>query len=154
MDFSQQPPPWPPDPPEAAIPTGGRKRKALVFASLEEILGKLVGTYAADLRSKGWRKFVRDARGRSHITPTATRLHHKAARLLGHLGTRVASVTMKTARWSRARRDHAVDRGPHKASHGEREFVCDEMLDFSRQDYWVVLPSSTVATCHTYASRH
>jgi hypothetical protein len=30
--------------------------------------------------------------------------------------------------------------GPHKSLHGEREFVSEEMLDFCRQGYWVVLP--------------
>ena len=36
--------------------------------------------------------------------------------------------------------DTALERGPHKSSHGEREFVASEMLDFCGQGYRLVLP--------------
>lgn len=123
----------------------GTKRKALEVANAEEMLGKLAWDYAADLDLKGWRTLVTEARGPSNITATARHLPHKAARLLNHLGTRGASVTTRTQPWSREQRDQAMARGPHKSSHGEREFVSKEMLDFCRQGYWVVLPYSAVA---------
>ena len=47
---------------------------------------------------------------------------------------------MRGAPWSRERCDAAVARGPHQSSHGEREFVAAEMLDFVQQGYWMVLP--------------
>ncbi|KAI2489281.1 hypothetical protein MHU86_25315 [Fragilaria crotonensis] len=75
----------------------------------------------------------------------AKKLHHRAARLLGHLGARGASVTMTSAPWSAQRNVQAMQRGAHKSSHGEREFVCTEMLDFCRQGYWIVLPYDAVA---------
>ena len=109
------------------------------------MLGKLAMDYVAVLHSKGWRRLVTEARGPSNITATAKHLPHKAARLLGHLGTRGASVPTSTPPWSKERREQAMARGPHKSSHGEREFVCEDLLDFCRQGYWVVLPYSEVA---------
>ena len=52
---------------------------------------------------------------------------------------------MSTAPWDEARRRHAIVRGPHKSSHGERQFVCAEMLNFCTQEYWIVLPYNDVA---------
>lgn len=37
-------------------------------------------------------------------------------------------------------------RGPHKSSEGERRFVCEEMLDFCMQGYWIVVPYATART--------
>ena len=109
------------------------------------MLGKFAEECALQLRKKGWRRLVTDARGRSNIAPTAKALPHKAARLLGHLGARGASVTMTTLPWSSERRAQALARGPHKSSQGEREFVSEQMLDFCRQGYWLVLPYAEVA---------
>ncbi|KAI2503277.1 adenylate kinase [Fragilaria crotonensis] len=75
----------------------------------------------------------------------ANHIPHKAARLLGHLGKRGVGVTMHTPPWSVERKNRALTRGPHKSSHGEREFVSAEMIDFCRQGYWVVLPQDVVS---------
>ena len=147
-DFSQRPPPWPPDPPPAAITAGAdrsppsKKRRVADISDAERLLGKLAETYALQLQTQGWDRMVRAARGRSNIAPSAKRLAHKAARLLNHLGLRGASVMMTAAPWSRAQKDHAMLRGPHQTSHGERAFVSEEMMDFCNQGYRVVLPSS------------
>ena len=79
-------------------------------------------------------------RGESNITAGVGGLPHRAARLLHHLGARGASVPMSTAPWTRSQCDDAMQRGPHQSSHGEREFVAEEMLDFCKQGYWLVLP--------------
>ena len=52
---------------------------------------------------------------------------------------------MTTPPWTAERKEQAVLRGPHQSSHGEREFVCNEMIDFCQQGYWVVLPYDAVA---------
>jgi hypothetical protein len=52
---------------------------------------------------------------------------------------------MTTSPWSSERRTQALARGPHKSSQREREFVSEEMLDFCRQGYWLVLPYAEVA---------
>lgn len=150
MDHSPQPPPWPPDGcgPDPTKGTAGRssraKRKAVEISEAELTLGKLASHYALMLRDKGWRAFVSDVRGPPNISTTVQHLPHKAARLLRHLGTRGASVTVHTPPWPSERKHQALNRGPHKSSHGEREFVNAEMLDFCRQGYWVVLPQDVV----------
>jgi hypothetical protein len=87
---------------------------------------------------------VMEARGRSHITPAVRALPHRAARLLEHLRVRGAAVPVTSAPWDPQRLGAAVERGPHKSSHGERQFVCEDMLDFIRQGYWIVLPYDVV----------
>ena len=52
---------------------------------------------------------------------------------------------MTTPPWTRERKDRAYQRGPHQSSRGESEFVCEEMLDFIQQGYWIVLPFDVVA---------
>lgn len=96
-------------------------------------------------QSKCWRQLVTKARGYSNISPSAKQVPHKAARLLGHLGSRGASVTMHTPPWSSERKAQAFNRGSHKSSHGEREFVSEKMMNFCRQGYWLVLPQDVVS---------
>ncbi len=151
LDHSPRPPSWPPDPPVRAQDTTRlrgilpKKRKAAEFTDAERTLGKLATWFAHELKAKGWRRLVTEARGHSYISPSAKRVAHKAARLLGHLGLRGASVTMHTPPWTAERRMEALRRGPHKSSQGEREFVSEEMADFCRQGYWLVLPQDVVA---------
>ncbi|KAI2499906.1 hypothetical protein MHU86_14576 [Fragilaria crotonensis] len=129
----------------AVVATTGHKRKAATISTAEHTLGKFASEYAAELKLKGWRRFVSEARGTSNINARAKHVPHNAARLLGHLEKRGASVIMTTEPWSPERRDRAVRRGSHKSSHGEIAFVSEEMVNFCRQGYWVVLPYSEVA---------
>ena len=73
---------------------------------------------------------IREARGASHMTDTVGSLDHKASRLLQHLWRRGAAVPLLTRPWTAAQWDEAIDRGPHQSAHGEREFVCQEMMEF------------------------
>ena len=94
------------------------------------------------LAAKGWVRLVAEQRGTSNITATVRELRHKAARLLDHLRQR---VLLSTKPWSRERQQQAVIRGPHPSSQSEREFVHQEIYDFCRQGYWIVLPYSVVS---------
>jgi hypothetical protein len=51
---------------------------------------------------------------------------------------------MSTGPWSARDKAQAAARGSHKSSHGEREFVATEILDFVQQGYWLVLPYDVV----------
>ena len=51
---------------------------------------------------------------------------------------------MSTAPWGLARCDDAMQCGPHKSAHEEREFVFKEIRDFCAQGYWAVLPYTAV----------
>ena len=110
----------------------------------ETEIGKLARHYACSVRRDGWHRFVTHARGASNLTANVGDLPHKAARLLKHLRLRGAGVLTSTDPWTLAKRDAAVKRGAHKSAQLDREFVLEEMLDFCRQGYWVVLPYSLV----------
>lgn len=116
------------------------KRAAATVSEAEKALGKLAHRLATRLKTCGWQRLVTDIRGRSNIAGGVGGLPHRAARLLQHLGKRGASVPTSTAPWSRTKCDAAIQRGSHRSSHGEREFVAEEMLDFCKQGYWLVLP--------------
>jgi hypothetical protein len=146
-DHSDRASPWPPDPPGA---DSRRKRtaeeiSATELSDAEKLLGKLAQRFTARVRDRGWRRTVSEERGKSNITSTVTTVPHKAAWLVGHLARRGASIVMTTLPWDEARRQHAILWGPHKSSDGERKFVCDEMIDFCEQGYWMVLPYDAVA---------
>jgi hypothetical protein len=108
-------------------------------------LGKWAHGMQQQLAAKGWVRLVAEQRGTSNITATVRELRHKAARLLDHLRQRGAGVLLSTKPWSRERQQQAVIRGPHPSSQSEREFVHQEIYDFCRQGYWIVLPYSVVS---------
>ena len=146
-------PPWAPETlaPEENDRQRGRKRSAAQIerqsaaaSDAEQQLGKLALQFALKLKTDGWRRLVDQTRGKSNISDKVEHLSHRAARLLGHLKRRGASVTLANGPWSVEDNDDAIRRGPHKSSHGERAFVAEEMLDFCQQGYWLVLPYSVV----------
>ena len=59
---------------------------------------------------------------------------HKAARLLDYLRRNGAGVVMQTPPWT------AALRGSHKSARDHAEFMCEELLEFCAQGYWLVLP--------------
>jgi hypothetical protein len=125
---------------------GGQKRNVDQISDAENALGKLAWEFANRVRMQGWRRTIEETRGRSNIPDTVDRLPHRAARLLNHLGRRGANVPLRSRPWTRSECDKAVVRGSHQSSQGEREFVANEILDFVRQGYWVVLPADDAMT--------
>ena len=113
------------------------------MSEAEERLGKLASDYDNLLRRDGWTRTIEHCRGQSNVSDKVETLPHRAARLLQHLRKRGASVTLATPPWDAQQQHAAIARGPHKSSHGERSFVCEEILDFCRQGYWIVLPYHT-----------
>ncbi|KAI2492492.1 hypothetical protein MHU86_22072 [Fragilaria crotonensis] len=111
-----------------------RKRRADQISEAEAALGKLAVVTEKLFATHGWVRTVALARGKSDITPTVGQLSHRAARLLTHLKKRGATVPVHTPAWPIERRDGAVTRGAHRSSAGERQFVCEEMLDFVPKD--------------------
>jgi hypothetical protein len=108
------------------------------------VLGKCASEEAELIRRFGWEVVVSKARGESNVSRGVRQLPHKAARLLQHLRRRGAGVLTSTAPWTIQRLDAAVARGSHKSAHLDREFVLEEMMDFCRQGYWMVVPYAAV----------
>ena len=114
------------------------------MSEAEVSLGKLAMETGHRVRSSGWQQVVSELRGSSNISVGVHNLPHKASRLLDHLRRRGAAVPMTSPPWSIDEKGQAMARGPHQSSHGERDFVAREMLDFCRQGYWLVVPYSVV----------
>ena len=74
------------------------------------------------------------------MTASIQSIPHKAARVANYLRTLGALILTTTPPWTPMQCDTAIDRGPHQSSHGERQFVAEEMLDFCEQGYWRVVP--------------
>jgi len=121
-----------------------RKRTAERMSEAEALLGKLAVETGHMVQSSGWRQVVSELRGSSNISAGVHNLPHKASRLLDHLRRRGVAVPMTSPPWSVDEKGQAIARGPHQSSHGERDFVAREMLDFCRQGYWLVIPYSVV----------
>jgi hypothetical protein len=119
---------------------GAKRRRIDHLTDAEYSLGKLAVDLGARAQAIGWRRMCREVRGRSNFHPHVRSLRHQAARLLDHLRLRGAAVPLATSPWSDSRTAEAMHRGPHKSSHGEKQFVAEEMLDFFQQGYWVIVP--------------
>ena len=132
-------PPW-----EVTRASNDRKRDASQLSIAEQTLGKLAAATAETVRRCGWSNYVAQVRGKSNLSTNVGTVPHKAARLLDHLRKRGASVLTSPHPWTHQQCDAAMERGPHKSAYGEREFVCEEILDFCTQGYWAVLPYTVV----------
>ena len=142
-------PPWAGagGPPELPGAHNAKRRRLEHVTGAEQSLGKLAATMGMQAHQEvGWRRMCREARGRSNFNPQVRHLRHKATRLLDHLRRHGAAVPVATPPWTAGQTAEAVHRGPHQASHGDREFVAEEMLDFSQQGYWVIVPYDVART--------
>jgi hypothetical protein len=74
------------------------------------------------------------------FTPKVKTLCHKAARLLNHLKERGASVILSTPPWTDRQRTETMRRNPHKSAVKYVDFLHDELLDFVKKGFWMVLP--------------
>jgi hypothetical protein len=103
-----------------------------------------LGTYivrdSQRLLEVGFDQLVKERRGRSDFHPKVKTLHHKAACMLDHLRARGANVTLSTPPWSEERREETLKRGPHKSADEHSDFLREELLDFVKKGFWLVLP--------------
>jgi hypothetical protein len=119
---------WPPKPP------------LLLIAEQSNDLGTYIVRNANRLTEIGFEKLVEERRQRSDFHPNVKRLRHKAARLLNHLKERGASVTLSTPPWTDQQREGTLRRGPHKSADEFADFLREELLDFVKKGFWMVLP--------------
>ena len=126
----------------------GRGKRQRLVTPAEATLGKWACNAAVQLKALGWETMVTAARGNSNMTETVGTIPHKAARALDHLRRRGASVPTSTPPWTRAQVDQAASRGSHQSANAHVEFVCEELLEFCQQGYWIVLPLATVLSLH------
>jgi len=118
----------------------GSRAKARARVRNDE-LGKLVRKHTELFRTKDWRSFVTDLQGRGDLQPNADSLkNHQAHGLLKVLATTRAPAVLHTKPWSEARIESTLKRGSHKSCNGHLDFLREELLDFVRKGFWVLLP--------------
>jgi hypothetical protein len=120
---------WPPKPP------------LLLTAEQSDDLGTYIVRNTDRLTEIGFEKLMEERRQRSDFHPNVKRLRHKAAAgLLNRLKERGASVTLSTPPWTDRQREETLRRGPHKSSVEFADFLGEELLDFVKKGFWMVLP--------------
>jgi hypothetical protein len=73
------------------------------------------------------------------------RLSHPAAHFLHRLSKHGVPALCSTPPWTVPQQDAAVRRGPHpSAAHQYASFLLEDMWDYLRMGYWLVLPYSAV----------
>ena len=137
----------------AEVPTSTDKqeqerssKRLRTLTPAETTLGKCAQSTKDRLLALGWEGLVSAARGVSNMTESVGTIPHQAARALDHLRKRGASVPTSTKPWTTAQVDCAAARGSHQSAKAHVEFVCEELLEFCQQGYWIVLPLDAVRT--------
>jgi hypothetical protein len=82
--------------------------------------------------------------GRGDFTDLHRISHHPAHQYLKHISVHGAPVVLTTEPWTRERNDAAMERGPHKSATEYLEFLREEMADFVKKGFWMVLPYDKV----------
>ena len=114
---------------------------------MSDNLGKLV---QQDVKLLSKNKFdiytlFKSRQGRGDISSLQKIRHHPAHHYLSHLKKHGAPVVLSSKPWSRNQINAAVARGPHKSAKEYVEFLRNEMHDFIRKAFWMVLPYSEIS---------
>jgi hypothetical protein len=112
----------------------------LLTTEQSDNLGTYIARDSLRLEDVGFEQLVNERRQRSDFHPQVKTLRHKAARLLNHLKERGASVVLSTSPWTDQQRTDTMRRGPHKSAVEYVDFLRDELLDFVKKGFWMVLP--------------
>ena len=146
--YKQTPlPPEPPGRPTATLPRPKpapslrEKDRAKV---LDDDLGKLILQNVESIDAIGWPSFRNKLRGRGDLRITHLAKTHPAHRLLERLQAVGAPAIMSSKPWSRRKLNRLIRRGSHKSCQEHLEFLREELLDFSRKGFWIVLPHRVV----------
>jgi len=103
--------------------------------------GKLVCKHSETFVKSDWRTFVTGVRGRGDLQPDMEALQgHNAKDLLKYLGETGALAVPSTKPWDLAEMESKLKRGPHQSCNAHMDFLREEILDFMRKGYWILLP--------------
>ena len=103
-------------------------------------LGKLIKENVCALQSSDWLSFIIQAKKKKCIHRDVGKLPHPAAKVLDHIRVEGAPATFDTPAWTVERNDEAVNRGCHKSAKEYQGFLEQELHEFCKQDYYIVLP--------------
>jgi hypothetical protein len=93
----------------------------------------------------GWVAFIRHLQHPSDVHPDIAKVPHPATGYLARLSHYGVPAPSKSPPWSQATRKSALQRGAHiSASQHFREFLHEDMADYIKKRFWVVLPYAAV----------
>jgi hypothetical protein len=111
----------------------------------QDRLGRLVAALSAKLAlAPSWKQFVIDHRGESYLAPDLDSINHSTRDYLQHLRDQGVRVPLDNPPWSTNTLDACALRGPHPSANLFKGFLHDEMADFIKAGFWVVLPLKQV----------
>jgi hypothetical protein len=84
------------------------------------------------------------SQGRGDFTNLDIIRHHPAHQYLKHISVHGAPVVLTTEPWTTAQNDAAMERDLHKSTLDYQNFLQEEMADFVKKGFWMVLPSDKV----------
>lgn len=122
-------------------------KKKIAYANDE--LGKLAFETSSSLYSAAgsstvspaiWKLFASDFQGAGRLNVDLDKLPHPAGKLLHQIQQHGVPITLLSEPWPEARLLETLERGPHKSARDSIDFVWQEMADFQRKSYWIVLP--------------
>jgi len=112
----------------------------------QESLGKLARLAAKQLQELGWVKFIKTLQYPSDLLPTLHSIHHPAGAYLHRLNQCGVPAPSSAPPWPQWLRRRVLRKGPHiSASKLYREFLHQDMINYIKKRFWVVLPYSAVA---------
>ena len=111
----------------------------------EDDLGKLIAEHVDLLNEIGWPRLLRRLRGRGDLKVNSKALRfHPARHFLQRLQSTGAPAVLRTDPWPQHILDARVNRGSHESCTEYLDFLREELLDFTRKGFWLVLPYKTV----------
>jgi len=110
-------------------------------------LGKLADHNARVLKRLGWRTFFQQYFHHKHssLSPHLSTLPHPASPYLHWLASSGVPIITSQPPWTMQQQNAAIARGPHpSAAQMYSSFLLEDMYDYVRSGYWLVLPYHTL----------
>ena len=124
----------------SGVGAGYREERRAVRARNDE-LGKLIAEHSDRFMNSDWEAYVSSLRGRGDLAPVGMNVKaHPAKHMLQHLATKGAPAIMSTPPWELKQLEQRLKRGSHKSCNDNLDFLWEEMLDFVKKGFWMVLP--------------
>ena len=111
---------------------------------LDDELGKMININVLNLERHGWSEMVRLAENDGDLRISGVTNEHPATPLLQHIGRSGVPVKMETPPWTQEVKDERFAYGSHNSCREHLEFLREEMLEFAKKGFWLLLPYSRV----------
>jgi hypothetical protein len=134
--------------PAATGPTLAKSKQAEIdklYVNAVSRLGTFVQQNCSLLDScSSWDEFAMSVHGPPHLQPTVGQVPHPAADFLASVHDHGVPVLFDDPDWTLAQLDAAVAKGCNHSAIEHKDFIAEEMLEFSKDGFWTILPYDRV----------